>query len=1009
MRIPRKSELDSGGHKAAGLFVSLVMILMALGIVLPDFLLASGPGGGPSKSPGRPSRGGGGIGIGIGIQIGPRMPTEDKEVDFDKIERDLMRKADPDSGDDEKPQRVRQPTPKAVEPPMPARKLVKPRVLFLTELAIDIDRNVIDLATNEPVKAVQLYKSAAAQAKSKRDLQAEKEALTNLAHVYFLTGQLARAREAYERTLEIFRKLGDSKEEAIAIRNLAVAATAAGDYDLAEEQNRNALRMFEQAGMTGAAVMVRNNLGVLEKNRGRHAAAMENYEQALAAEKERNRSKALALANIGSLARSRGEYKKAVESYTEALGIMRSLGAPREEADYLLRISQVFSDWGRYDQALENAQIALDILSKMGAATDGLRKVVGDLYLDTGRVDQAEPFLKEADYDSSLGRLYLLRQDYEAAKKHYQMLLAASQKDGNPDELFTAYVGLGKVAEATKNFKEAETNYSKALDLTEEIRSSLLLSERKNFLASKVNGFARSEPAKGLVRISLKQNKPQQGMAPSESVRAREFTDILSQNVDGVHFNVPKDLLQKEADISNRLASAKTALPIVPKAVDNERYNDISRQVKTLESQKTAFVQSLWKDHREYASVKYPKPVKIEEAVLAPNEYVVVFDVLGEGLGVRVLQGKKIVDAFLTDWKLADLETDVAKFRKAFEAVQLREFDAELARGLYTRLLARALEKIPPGSSVSIIPDGMLALVPFEALVTRGSVEWKKGKWGDEPSGLTYVGDLYPLAYYQSLTAMSLVRTLAAKKKTGDRVLVVADPVFEMQDARAQTTRQETRVASAANNRFLPLMAAIEEDSGGYFKLNRLSKTSDLAATLGGQFGSNCDVFTGLEASKNVLLSKVAPTLDHYRWLIFATHGFAGNKIPGIMEPVLALTMVPPGTDGYLTISEVVGLKMNADVAALTACQTGTGVGLAGEGIMSMGRAFQCAGARSVLMTLWSVAEDSSVMLTDRFFTGLKEGKSKRDAWRQARTEVRKAGFEHPFFWGGFILVGEAE
>ena len=58
--------------------------------------------------------------------------------------------------------------------------------------------------------------------------------------------------------------------------------------------------------------------------------------------------------------------------------------------------------------------------------------------------------------------------------------------------------------------------------------------------------------------------------------------------------------------------------------------------------------------------------------------------------------------------------------------------------------------------------------------------------------------------------------------------------------------------------------------------------------------------------------------------MIFATHGFAGNKIPGIMEPVLALTMVPPGTDGYLTISEVVGLKMNADVVALTACQTGT-------------------------------------------------------------------------------------
>ena len=119
--------------------------------------------------------------------------------------------------------------------------------------------------------------------------------------------------------------------------------------------------------------------------------------------------------------------------------------------------------------------------------------------------------------------------------------------------------------------------------------------------------------------------------------------------------------------------------------------------------------------------------------------------------------------------------------------------------------------------------------------------------------------------------------------------------------------------------------------------------------------------------------------------------------------------MVPHGTDGYLTMSEVAGMKMNADVAALTACQTGTGVKLAGEGIMSMGRAFQCAGAKSVVMSLWSVAEDSSVIMMEEFFKGLKTGKSKREAWTNARIEVRKAGFDHPFFWGAFILVGEAD
>jgi CHAT domain-containing protein len=148
--------------------------------------------------------------------------------------------------------------------------------------------------------------------------------------------------------------------------------------------------------------------------------------------------------------------------------------------------------------------------------------------------------------------------------------------------------------------------------------------------------------------------------------------------------------------------------------------------------------------------------------------------------------------------------------------------------------------------------------------------------------------------------------------------------------------------------------------------------------------------------------------LDRYNFIVFATHGFAGNNIPGIMEPVLALTMVPPGTDGFLTMSEVAGLKMNADVAALTACQTGVGVKLAGEGIMSMGRAFQCAGAKTVAMSLWSVSEKSSVMLIQEFFKKLKSGKGKLEGWSDARLALRKAGFEHPFFWGAFVLVGEA-
>jgi CHAT domain-containing protein len=108
-------------------------------------------------------------------------------------------------------------------------------------------------------------------------------------------------------------------------------------------------------------------------------------------------------------------------------------------------------------------------------------------------------------------------------------------------------------------------------------------------------------------------------------------------------------------------------------------------------------------------------------------------------------------------------------------------------------------------------------------------------------------------------------------------------------------------------------------------------------------------------------------------------------------------------------MSEVMGLKMNADLLALVADQGGLGRTISGEGIMSMGRAFQYAGARSVLMSLWPVSEKSSTIMAESFFRALKVGKGKLEALKLARDEIRKQGYDHPFFWAGFILVGETQ
>jgi TPR repeat protein len=274
-------------------------------------------------------------------------------------------------------------------------------------------------------------------------------------------------------------------------------------------------------------------------------------------------------------------------------------------------------------------------------------------------------------------------------------------------------------------------------------------------------------------------------------------------------------------------------------------------------------------------------------------------------------------------------------------------------------------------------------------------------------SGAKFLDDRNPVSYSQSITALTLARTFGSKKSKANKVLVLADPVFEMKDARANTGPKKTVMANAKTEAFKSLMVAMQDGKQGTVTFPRLPMTEELAEGIKGIYKSKSEILTGMDAAKDSFINKIAPKLENYDKVIFATHGYYGSDIPIIQEPVLVLTLVPPGTDGYLKMSEVMGLKMNADVVALTACQTGLGKRISGEGTMGMGRAFQYAGAKSVLMSMWSVSEESSVKLVESFFKHLETGKSKIEALQLARRDIRKAGFDHPFFWSSFILAGE--
>jgi CHAT domain-containing protein len=160
----------------------------------------------------------------------------------------------------------------------------------------------------------------------------------------------------------------------------------------------------------------------------------------------------------------------------------------------------------------------------------------------------------------------------------------------------------------------------------------------------------------------------------------------------------------------------------------------------------------------------------------------------------------------------------------------------------------------------------------------------------------------------------------------------------------------------------------------------------------------------GMDATKQGLLRT---DMARYKFIHFATHGILPVE-SGIKEPALVLSYDGRGKDDMLlTLPEILEFKLRAEMVVLSACNTGSGRVTRAEGVASLGSAFLAAGASSVTVSLWQVADNSTAELMEEFYKNLVSGKSKAVALAAARASLVSKGYDNPFFWAPFVLTGE--
>ncbi len=313
-----------------------------------------------------------------------------------------------------------------------------------------------------------------------------------------------------------------------------------------------------------------------------------------------------------------------------------------------------------------------------------------------------------------------------------------------------------------------------------------------------------------------------------------------------------------------------------------------------------------------------------------------------------------------------------AEVRERSGAPRPRVRAKDAARKLASLVLPRDFHRrMGPSGELVIVPQGPLALVPFAALPLDTSA--------------TPLGIRYALRYAPSLTTLD-----------------------EAQSRRRSVPENASRLRAFRSALVVgdPAMPTITTSTGSRVRLPQLPGAESEAQWLGNRL--RLVPLTGSRATE----AEVRRRLTGAPVAHFATHGIAYSSESRARDSFLALA---PGTEdnGLLTVGELLddpSLRLSADLIVLSACQTGLGDLKHAEGTVGLQRAFLARGARSVLVSLWSVSDDATEHLMKRFYThwlGGADRITKAEALRRAQADVRRiSGFADPRFWAAFQLVG---
>ncbi|RYY38066.1 MAG: CHAT domain-containing protein [Sphingobacteriaceae bacterium] len=364
----------------------------------------------------------------------------------------------------------------------------------------------------------------------------------------------------------------------------------------------------------------------------------------------------------------------------------------------------------------------------------------------------------------------------------------------------------------------------------------------------------------------------------------------------------------------------------------------------------------------------------IREKLLKKKQTLIEYSVTDESLFIFVLSA----DTFYVTRTGKKVLQDIAAL-KNLHGLRSEQFTGPAYR-LYHRLI-KPVEQYFSSTRLLIVPDADLYYLNFETLINKPGLT--------DFSQMSYLIRKYNISYLLSAASAIQFKDAHQAART-DRALLFA-PVF----------------TDDMKNRHLKGQITPLGDESIYQYLYRQPFALKAAIQIGRYIPG--DLFTEQRAGERAF-KNAAPD---YRVLHLGTHAEVNDLSPLQSRLFFARTLPEDTTDtddGYLYAYEIYAMHLKADLAVLTACETGGGVLHQGEGVISLAYSFMYAGCSSVIMSLWNIDDKTSAEIITEFYRLLAEGKSKSEALRLSKLQYLNkatATMAHPYYWAGLTLVGD--